>query len=71
MPAELELGLDQFFPGGGPKLFETGDLDMRERLEREVRERGAAPQPKGFAQEALRCSASPPSAAWATSRSKR
>ena len=52
MPAELELGLEQLLPGGGPKLFETGDLDMRERLVREVGERCAAPQPKGFAQKA-------------------
>jgi hypothetical protein len=42
--AELELCFEQLLPRGGAKLFEAGDLRLRERLEGEVGERWPPPE---------------------------
>src|SRR5918994_2237027 len=42
--AEGKVGLDPLLERGQAQLLETRDLTLRERLERDVRERRAAPQ---------------------------
>jgi hypothetical protein len=48
--AELEVGVDPRLDRGHAQLLEPGDLRLRERLVREVRQRPAAPQRQGVAQ---------------------
>ncbi len=51
MPAERELGVDALLNGPEPHLLQPLHLDACERLELEVCERAAAPQPLGPSQE--------------------
>ena len=51
VPAELELGRDQIFPGRRPLLLEAGDRYLGELLEREVGKRGASPQGQSLAEQ--------------------
>ena len=51
MTAERELGVDALLNGPEPHLFEPLHLDACERLELEVCERAAAPQPLGTPQD--------------------
>jgi hypothetical protein len=48
----LEVGVDSLFEGRQPQLLEPSDLTLRERLEREVRQRRASPEPKRGAEGA-------------------
>jgi hypothetical protein len=48
---ELELGVEQVLAGRGTQLFEPRDLDLRERLEGEVRKRRPSPESQGFAEQ--------------------
>ena len=48
--AELDLRLDPVLERGQPELVEAGDLALEERLEREVGERGPAPERERVAQ---------------------
>src|SRR5215204_4441978 len=44
VPAQLEIRLDPIFQRRHPQLLQPPDLRLRERLERELSERAAAPQ---------------------------
>src|SRR5919201_2050214 len=50
MAALGEVGLDPLLEGGETKLFEPGDLGLREQLVGEVCERRAAPERERLAQ---------------------
>ena len=51
MATEVELDVDERLPRRRPELFEPGYLHLHERLEGEVGQSGAAPEPEGLAQE--------------------
>ena len=51
MARGVEVGLDPLLQRREPELFEPGDLRLRERLVRELRERRAAPERQRLAQE--------------------
>src|ERR671910_41359 len=60
MTAEVQLGLDEVLPGRDPRLLETADLALRERLVGEFRQRRATPQRQGlfeYRQSAFRVAA--------------
>ena len=46
----VEVGLDPLFQRREAKLLEMSDMGLRERLEREVGERGAAPETQSLSQ---------------------
>ena len=69
VPAERQLGLDPLLQRGQPQRVEPPTLHPCERL-REVRERGAAPEPQRFPQQRRGASGRLPCAS-ATSRSNR
>src|SRR5215216_2462811 len=48
---ELEVCLDPLLDREGPALFESSDLSLRERFEREIGERRTAPERECLAQE--------------------
>src|SRR5918994_2817060 len=50
MSPNLELGLNQLLARGRSELLETRDLDLREGLERKIREWWPAPQRQRLAQ---------------------
>ena len=52
--AEREIDVDALLEGALPKLLETQDLGLRERLVREVGERRAAPQLEGLPEDGRR-----------------
>ena len=51
VPAELEIGGYALLEGGEAQVLEPGDRALRERLVRELDERGPAPEHKRFVQE--------------------
>ena len=52
VPAERELGLEPLLERGEPQLLEPPDRRLRERLVRDVGERGAAPEAESVLQQA-------------------
>ncbi len=50
MASNFELGVDQILTRGGSQLLETSDFDLREGLEREIREGRPSPQSQRFTQ---------------------
>jgi hypothetical protein len=44
MPAECEVDLDSLLERSQPELLEPPPLELHERVELDVRERGAAPE---------------------------
>jgi hypothetical protein len=48
--AELQLHVEELFPGGGSKLLETRDLGLNERFGGQFRKRRAAPEGKRLAE---------------------
>jgi hypothetical protein len=52
--SEREVGLDPLLDGGQAELLEAGDLLLSERVEGELGERRAAPEPERLSQPARR-----------------